>query len=455
MSLTHARALLDIAPQVHAHEPAREAAALIALVHWANRLAPIVEPDPPDGLLMDLTGCTRLYRGDRRMMRTITGSIERLGFTLRSALAPTVGGAWALARFGDADRVIVPAEHLAEAVAPLPIAALRIDEPTRAALHEVAVDRIGDVWKLPRQQLAARFGSPLLQRLDQLLHGDREPLHSAPPRVAPVAQRIFPSPVVQADALAITVSELLAELAGLLRAQRIGVDELVLQLDRYAAPPVEHTLTLSHPTADADHLWRLLRDPLERMNMGDGVEAVRLTTRRTRLMPHDQGPLWTTDASGVRGGDESLSRFIDRLAARLGADRVCRFDAVETYAPHAAFVRRLWHEPAPPGSLTAAILDQDRPSILFDPPRPIRVAMLAPDGPVMWLNSVEADQAEPSRIVTTVGPLRLAGRWWLLPDPSIAPPTRDYFKLQDEAGRWWWVFRQLETNRWFLHGQWA
>ena len=89
---------------------------------WAIRLAPIVEPDPPDGLLMNLTGCARLYRGEKRMLHTIADSLESKGFRA-CALAPTVGAAWAMSRFAAAARVIVPAGRLQQVLAPLPIAA--------------------------------------------------------------------------------------------------------------------------------------------------------------------------------------------------------------------------------------------------------------------------------------------------------------------------------------------
>ena len=47
-----------------------------------------------------------------------------------------------------------------------------------------------------------------------------------------------------------------------------------------------------------------------------------------------------------------------------------------------------------------------------------------------------------------VGPERICGQWWHGRDK-----TRDYFDVEDAAGRRYWVFHVLETNKWYLHGE--
>jgi protein ImuB len=55
---------------------------------------------------------------------------------------------------------------------------------------------------------------------------------------------------------------------------------------------------------------------------------------------------------------------------------------------------------------------------------------------------------EPHRIIHAVGPERIGGAWWTWHDK-----TRDYFDVEDDSGRRWWVFRVFGTGRWFLHGR--
>ena len=57
-------------------------------------------------------------------------------------------------------------------------------------------------------------------------------------------------------------------------------------------------------------------------------------------------------------------------------------------------------------------------------------------------------------MVRAEGPERLLGEWWHIdpPDGSEAgeAPPRDYFRVEDEDGRRYWLYRS--AGRWFLHG---
>ncbi len=72
-----------------------------------------------------------------------------------------------MARFGTTD--IIPTGSERAAIAPMPLAALRLEPETVAALGRVGLKRIGDIVDLPRAPLVARFGSDLLTRLDHAL----------------------------------------------------------------------------------------------------------------------------------------------------------------------------------------------------------------------------------------------------------------------------------------------
>ena len=55
------------------------------------------------------------------------------------------------------------------------------------------------------------------------------------------------------------------------------------------------------------------------------------------------------------------------------------------------------------------------------------------------------------------GPERIFGEWWKR--DAKAQAVRDYFRIEDEAGARYWIFRQCDgedqatgSHRWFLHG---
>jgi protein ImuB len=51
------------------------------------------------------------------------------------------------------------------------------------------------------------------------------------------------------------------------------------------------------------------------------------------------------------------------------------------------------------------------------------------------------------RIVRRVGPERIETGWWR--GRGVA---RDYYRVETATGRCYWVFRQLPSGPWFLHG---
>jgi protein ImuB len=56
------------------------------------------------------------------------------------------------------------------------------------------------------------------------------------------------------------------------------------------------------------------------------------------------------------------------------------------------------------------------------------------------------------------GPERIAPEWWQDPDGSAPRETRDYYRVEDESGARFWVYREglyssdAPPPRWYIHG---
>lgn len=445
MTLAHARALVPPAGlTVRPHQPERDLLALRALAERMLRFSPMVAPDPPDGLLMDITGCQRLFRGESRLLHAVADAAERIGFVARAAVAPTLGCAWAVARHGDGDRRRVRAGEIPRAIATLPTAGLRIALQTVAALAEVGIERIGHLFGLPRKELAQRFGGELLLRLDQAMGEAMELIEPVRPAPPPTVERVFDGPTTQIAAVESATRGLISDLCGALAQRERGATRLELTLARIHDRALCARLSLSRPCRDPRHLWALLRPRLERANLGWGVESISLTASCSAIIAHEQLEEWADPAGPAGSADDELAlgRAVDVLTERLGAPRIVRAEPVETHIPERGFRR------ASLGTRAAvcAPLPHERPSVLLDRPEAVRVMALTPDGPVsrVWWRDREL------AVLSSIGPERIAPEWWRCP-----APTRDYFSIQDGSGRWLWVFRELETGGWFLHGLWA
>lgn len=464
MTLAHARALLPRSlgePLVLEHDPQRDQQSLGRLARWATRLAPKVQVDGEDGLLMDVTGCDRLYHGERNLLTQLLTALARLGFTATAIIAPTFGAAWALARhdhdhaFKRAQQhgknesrsgIIERLDQVVAAISSLPVAALRIDEETVHSLLEVGINHIGELLNVPRSQLPSRFSDDLMLRMDQALGRAMETIH--PIRVPQVVRvdRAFDGPVKNVQAIQMGTRQLLESFATKLLECESGVLSLRLTLHRCESEAVILSLSVSRGTRDVAHLWQLLFPQLEKANLGHGVEAIELRAMETVRLPHRQRheSQWGGDVASGEAHEEERGRVLDVLMQRLGRDRVLRFEPAQSHLPERAarHVPMDHHaikqaEPPPP---------RDRPTQLFDRPQPIEVQALTPDGPVsqvMW-------KGRSLQVESCIGPERLTSEWWRQQTDS-----RDYFAVRIHTGIHLWLFRDARSGRWFVHGWWA
>ncbi len=167
MTLAEARALCGGLIHVD-YRPDRDLQTLHALARWMVQFSPFVSVEPPDALFLDVTGSERLFLGLDRLLNLVSESLDRLKLHHGIAIAPTPGAAFAFASFHRGhDLRIFTLERLPDAMSPLPIAALRLNEDLNQAFIALGVETIGQLMQLPRETLPARFGVSVLNRLDE------------------------------------------------------------------------------------------------------------------------------------------------------------------------------------------------------------------------------------------------------------------------------------------------
>ncbi|HYZ40213.1 MAG TPA: DNA polymerase Y family protein, partial [Stellaceae bacterium] len=159
-------------------KPAEDAAALRRLAEWCGRYSPWTAPDGADGVRVEITGSAHLWGGERALAADLMTRLNRRGIAGRIVIADTLGAAWAMARFAEAsDSVVILAPgELRAALAPLPVEALRLDPTAAQGLQRVGLKRVGDLYAMPRDALARRFGETVARLLDQALDELPEPL---------------------------------------------------------------------------------------------------------------------------------------------------------------------------------------------------------------------------------------------------------------------------------------
>ena len=120
------------------------------------------------------------------------------------------------------------------------------------------------------------------------------------------------------------------------------------------------------------------------------------------------------------------------MTAQRGVKRVYRTVPVASELPERSV--RTIPALAPSGDLRWPD-DLPRPSSILTPPEPVRVVALLPDHPpalFIW-------RGLRRRVVHADGPERVLGEWWRC-DAELSS-VRDYFRVEDEAGERFWLFR--------------
>ncbi len=442
MAVSDAKAVLRGSVQIATHDPLRDAKALTAIAMWARRFSPIVAADLPDGLLLDVTGCAHLFGGEQAMLGRVESDFRALGMTTSATIAPSFGSARAAARFGAAGSIIAP-HNIREALGLLPLQSLGIDPSAIDGMGEVGIKAVHELLALPRGSIAARFGDGVLRRVDQVLGRLPEVIEPIRPVDPPHAEQLFAGPCCCVETIGVACQGVLERVCMELVRRGKGLTDARITLLRSDLQPLNLPLRLSAASRDPSHLWSLLRPRIERAHLGFGVEGVRITATRLGALREEQ-QRWWNDAEQTADSNTALDQLLDTLINRLGKDNVLRPHLVESHLPERSF--RLLSVLDAGASCSAGTIDADRPTLLYDRPNPIEVIALTPDGPVSRFGWEARNHA----IRSCIGPERIASEWW-----HRERFTRDYYKVQDESGRWFWLFCDLDARLWFVHGVWA
>lgn len=445
MAVAKAQALIP-GLDVRDADPAGDDAALERLAIWAlKRYSPVVAADPPDGLRLDMAGAAHLLGGEPAFIADLVRRCEASGLAARIAIAPTYGAAHALARFGRSPAIMVAPDDLDAALAPMPIAALRLGAAAIDSLRRLGVDTVGELEALPRGSLALRFGPEIGRRLDQAYGRASEPfeLVEAPELVR--VRRAFAEPIGAPETLARYTEKLVVQLCEALEREGLGARRLDLLFHRVDNRIETIRAGTAKPLRDVKRMTRLLCDKIEGVAPGFGIELMTLTT--TVAEPLDYR---ASVSSLIDPAAPDLSDLVDTLANRMAHGKLYRCAPTQSEVPERG-VCRVAPLALPVGAAWPA--DWPRPSRLLDPPAPVEAMALLPDHPPASFTWAGVRH----RVKRADGPERIFGEWWVR-DGELAA-VRDYFQVEDEAGERFWLFRRGDgedpdtgDHRWYLHG---
>ncbi len=426
--------------------------ALSTLAQWCGQWASTISLAPPHGVLMETGGSVKFFGGIEKLTDYMRAGLRELGYEHNIASAPTAGSAMMLARAGVTTAVTDP-RQLKSRLRGLPLELLDYESDVLDALMAMGVRSVGDCLSLPRGGLARRFGPALVDQLDRALGEIPDPRKPFNAPLSFASRLELPSSVEVVEQLVFGLRRLVGELTAYLAPRSLGVTRLTLELLHDDEDPTVVTLGLN-ASRDPEHLMRVLRERLSRVDLPQAVVALRLAVSETAQLDEQTLSL----IPGERNGEKDRAELIERLRARLGDTAVTGIEAVADHRPERS-LRNC--EPAKSplsrgknarngstrtgagrGVARAASpppceLDKHRPLWLL--PRPQRLHSRASRP---WFDG---------EVSLIAGPERIASGWWDDSD-SNADSTRDYFVARATDGETLWIYRHPGADQWYLHG---
>ena len=433
-------------------DPRADAEWLERIADGCDRYTPMVALDPPDGLILDISGCAHLFGGEAGLRDDLVARLERLGMEVRSAMADTPDAGHALARYIQNLNPSPEGERLRK----LPIEALELGPEKSVALRRAGLKRIDDLSARPSQLLSARFGEEAADRLARIAGGRDIRITARRPEAALVLERRFAEPIGRTEAALAAIEALAGQAARRMEEAHRGGRRFEAQLFRTDGLVRSLRIETGLPVRDVPLVMRLFNERLETLSdpvdPGFGFDLVRLSVPLFEPLAPLQLPL-----EGGALAEGELAQLLDRLSTRLGRGRVRRLAPRDSHIPEQAAFAFPAVEGAPPGDWPEPEPGEPplRPTYLFDPPQPIEVIAGVPDGPPQRFRW----RREMHEVTLAEGPERIGALWWRRADNGGM--SRDYYRVEDRHGRRYWLFRhglygrEAANPAWYIHGLFA
>lgn len=423
------------------HKEGLEIKLLKAFGEWCIRFTPIVAIDPPDGLILDVTGCAHLWGGEQAYLQEIVAKLTAAGYTVSAGMADTIGAAWAAARYKGIANIIASGDQMA-ALLPLHPSALRLPSETLLRLQKLGFIKIASFANMPRSVLRRRFGDILLTKLSQALGQEEEfiqPLYIP----APYEERLTcTEPIRTATGIEIAIQQLLETLCKRLEKEGKGLRTAVLKCYRIDGKIVQAAIGTTRASHHAAHLYKLFELKISTIEPALGIELFVLEAQKTEDVAQQQEKLWA-QTPGLE--DKVVAELLDRLAGKVGEAAIRRFLPDEHYWPERSLKQASSIHEVP---ATEWRLHRPRPIMLLPTPESIDVTAPIPDYPPMLFRY----RGKLHQVKKADGPERIEREWWL-----DGGEHRDYYTVEDESGQRYWLFRSGHYNedmrhQWFIHG---
>jgi len=449
--------------------PPAEARAFEPILAAIESIAPGVELGRPGLAAIGIRGPVRYFGGETAVLHALGRAIaEHATGLAHEVLIGVADGAFAAEQAARHGCIVEPGGS-AEFLAGLPITIL--DQPELVdLLRRLGIRTLGAFAALPAADVQARFGPAGAWAHRQAGGQDRRPIAARRPPPEFEVDIALEPPLDRVDTIAFTargaVERFIADLAD--HGLACTCFELVAQTDRgeETVRRWRHAGVLTAVEVTDRIRWQLegwLNRRAGESNAPTGpVNLLRLIPVETVPTSAHQRALWGGD--GIV--DERAHRALARVQTLLGAGSVQTPVVAGGRGPGRRTRLVPWGDERDEATATAGQpwpgrLPSPAPSVLIDPPRPVRVLDAAghcvlvtergqvPAPPARFaLESPYSDGEGAAEITAWAGPWPVDERWW---DPASAQQLAR-MQLVDALGRAYLVCFDVPARQWLLEG---
>jgi protein ImuB len=483
MPLNLAKAL-TYNPIVAPFQPLHEYRSLFRLTLKALSLSPLVALDndlrrtfldgslvdlPPEysGFIIDVSGTEKLHRGESFLIERLMRALNQRGLQARVSIASTIGCAWAHSRYNPSAVTSITNGINRESLNDLPLPSLRLELATINSLHELGITTVGELLRLPFKDIGLRFGVQTLRRIHQCIGTVDEHFEAIAEQPKYVALKRFEIPLENVYAALDCCVQLLRTLLIDLNlyALRAGSFKLAFttRCDNDSSKSGEtrvfqKELSLQTASNDTASILQIVAPVIESLKVPSGIIAISVTAEAVTKQLSEQQQIF--NSTYARELQRSAEELLNTLSIRIGPEHINRVQMHESHIPERSFryvAAKTFNQDEQTAKNIISAIPARPPQILKVAERISAVALL-PDRPparIEWRGAV-------LKIIQGKGPERIAPEWWreAIDGAQLGDPprlreqscTRDYFTLQDHTGRWLWVYRDIPTFNWWLHG---
>lgn len=422
MSLSTALALCPNL-QTYARDIAQEQAHLKKLALIAYSFCPTVVLQEHGGIGLELSRCEKLYGNYSNLLKQLQAYLLKRCSEVFSGL----GHSLLAARLTTAQSFHTQVPHsqqLNQQMRAMALEALDVKRAQKNSFVHLGLDTIGDLLDLPKEAVHRRFNADLLSQIDGLF------TTKINPKMRFTAPEIFddclqnPQGLYTKEALYAPMGILLERFCRYLKIRHLYCRNIRWHFSPLLGQTQSLTIQLSQAQNHSQHFFALSRLQLERLDLAHSIEKISLYS--DQFVPAEDASVDFFE----HHQHTQKAELLDQLVARLGDDAISQPGINAEYLPEQANVINS-AIPLAPSNLKKTSL---QPLWLLDP-----LSVQQRDRQPYW--------RQPLTLLS--GPERVCGNWW------HSEQQRDYYLAHDSQGTRYWLYWELQSQRWFIHGLFA